>query len=169
MQWTANEELKGKQKEIDNLKLELKRIAIARDEALESQRKDITSAFELLLQQREESFTSKESEINDQIIQLGNRLEQISTDNTTLKSQLSSANRRIEELVTEGSNKDDMIRKLQWRLEDERTIKLQSDEALHKNIQQITFELNTLKISSSTEVEELKSAYSKVFILTLIL
>lgn len=162
MQWASTEESKSKQKEIEALKADIKRLTLNREESLELQRKDITTAFELLLHQREEAFSTKESEINEQIMLLGARLEQISTDNTTLKSQLSSANRKIDELTIEKTNLDDSIRKLKWKLEDERAAKQESDEVLNRNLQQTAYELSSLRVSLNTESQEHKATLAKV-------
>jgi hypothetical protein len=162
MQWASAEESKSKLKETESLKADIKRLTLNREESLELQRKDITSAFELLLHQREEAFSTKESEINEQIMLLGARLEQISTDNASLKSQLSAANRKVEELMLDKTNLDDTIRKLQWKLEDERAAKQESDEVLHRNLQQTAFELSSLRVALNTESQENKIVIAKM-------
>lgn len=162
--WASAEETKAKIRENVSLREEIDRLSASRDESLETQRRDLTNTFELLLEQREEAFSMKEREISKQISLLDNRFEQLRTDNSRLKSELGDALRRQEVLSEESSVKEDQLRQLQWRTDDERTAKLQNDDSMQRHIQQLSLDLNITRDTCQREAAEYQKNLEKVFL-----
>lgn len=160
--WTAAEEGKAKEREIASLKEEIQRSALSRDECLENQRRDLTQTFEALLEQRDDSFSKKEREIGQQITQLDSRFEQLRTDNSRLKSELADALRRCELFDEELRMKDDQLRQIHWRVEDERSAKIIQDDAIQRQLQQLTIDLAVTKDTSQREAAEFAKSIEKV-------
>ena len=162
MGWTAAEEGKAKEREITALREDLQRLALSRDECLENQRRDLTQTFEALLEQREESFSTKEREIGQQITLLDSRFEQLRTDNSRLKSELADALRRCELCGEELRLKDDQLRQLHWRIEDEHSAKILLDDAMQRQLQQLTIDLSVAKDTGQREAAEFAKSLEKV-------
>lgn len=164
MKWAAAEESQAKNREIDGLKQDLQRMATSRDEAMESQRRDLTHTFEQLLRQREEAFVSRERDIAAQVAALESRFEQLITDNSRLKTELQESHRRVETSTDDVLLRDDHIRQLQWRLEDERVTRQQLEDDLKRKLAAAALELVAEKDHSSKELSDVNSRADKVVI-----
>jgi hypothetical protein len=162
LQWTADEDARVKDKEIESLRGDIRRLNVLREESLESQRRDLTHTFETILHQREDLHTNKERDIAEQISFLDTRFEQLQTENTRLKNELSGAQRQSEALSEELSHKEESRRQLQWSLDDERAARAQSENALSHQVQQMTLELSLHKEHAGKDVTELKRKLAQV-------
>jgi len=161
MRWAAQEESKAKQREIDTMREDMARLALSREESLESQRRDLTRTFEALLQQREDSFSLREREIGSQVTALDTRFEQLQTENSRVKSDYWEAQRRIEHLTEEAAAKEESCRQLQWRLDDERLSKQQGDDSLQRRLQHTTMELAALKETTAKDLHDMQIRLDK--------
>lgn len=162
MEWSADEEARAKDREVESLRSDIRRLNALRDESLESQRRDLTSTFEGILQQREEMHAAKERDIADQISQIGTRLEQLQTENIRLKNEVAAAQRQCEHLAEEVSHKEEARRQLQWNLDDERSARTQADSTAAHQLQQVTLELSLHKENAAKDVAELKRKLAQV-------
>ena len=162
MRWSAAEENKSKQREIELLKDDITRLNASRDDALEAQRRDLTQTFETLLKQREESFIQKERDIAVQITQLDSRFEQLQTENVRLKSEVSDLHRRNEMLSEEVSAKEENLRQLQWHMDDERISRQEAEDAVERRLQQVSLDLTLEKDKSGRLVADLQHQLEKV-------
>ncbi|RYZ88426.1 MAG: hypothetical protein EOP04_09435, partial [Proteobacteria bacterium] len=145
MQWSADEEIKTKTHEIERLKSEIYQLNRLKEEALEGQRKDLTATFEAIIQNREESFQEKESEIASQIHLLEKRVEKIHSENAKLKSETKDAKLLITRLEDEVESKEQKIRQLQYDLDDLHRQKEGIEDTLKREVSTLTVELKTLK------------------------
>jgi hypothetical protein len=161
MKWSMTEELKLKDRDIESIKEELKRAYLSRDEALESQRKDLTHTFEQLMSHREESMKKKELEIASNILMLNSKFEQLQTENSRIKNDYLTVARKHEVLVEELNAKDEINRQLQWRLEDERVNKQLHDDSSQRTVQQLTLDLSLTKDNLTQEIHELRHKLEK--------
>ena len=110
VKWTTSEEIKSKQNELDKCREEIRRMHTERDNALSLQRRDMTTAFEQLVAQREGAFSQRENEIAGQVASLEKRIEAVQTENIRFKSELSDATRQRDKLSLDLERKDEMIR-----------------------------------------------------------
>eukprot|EP01031_Cornospumella_fuschlensis_P033287 gene33287-40270_t len=145
MQWSADEEIKTKSQEIERLKNEMFQLNRLKEEALESQRKDLTATFEAIIQNREESFQEKESEIASQIHLLEKRVEKIHSENLKLKTETKDAKLLSTRLQEDVEAKDQRIRQLQYDLEDLHRQREHAEDALKREVSSLTVELTALK------------------------
>ena len=162
MQWSADEEARAKDREIESLRGDVRRLNALRDESLESQRRDLTHTFENILQQREEMHLSKERDIADQIALLDTRFEQLQTENTRLKNELAGATRQCEHLAEDNAHKEEARRQLQWSLDDERSARAQAENVAAHQLQQVTLELSIHKENTAKDISELKRKLAQV-------
>lgn len=166
MRWAATEENNSRIKESNSLKAEIQRLYITREEALELQRKDLTDSFEKLMRQRDDSLTSKERKVGEQIMILDSKFEQLQTENNRLKSENNECRRNNEQLVEEARNRDDLCRQLQWTLDDERISRQREEDNMKRQIQQAQLDLNQSRdalLNASSEFQrKLDKAISDV-------
>jgi len=162
MKWTNDEELRSKIRDIENLKYEIQTLHIQREESLESQRKDLTNAFEQIINQRENSFNEKERGIAEQIMLLEKRFEQLQTENSRLKSDLSDAYNESSKLSTAISRLEESRSSLQWVLEDERSQKIAVKDAMKREMQKLTLDLSIAKEGAAKRVIELENEIEKI-------
>eukprot|EP01038_Epipyxis_sp_PR26KG_P013803 gene13803-18513_t len=162
MRWSAEEDSKSKAREIELLKNDINHLNQLREDSLESQRKDLTKSFEIILQKREDSFIQKEKEISKQIIQLDNRFEQLMTENNRLKADLFQINRKNELLSNEVAVKDEQYRSLHYQLEDERNVKHKTDDGLARKVNQLTMDLAITKDAMDNAANSYEKQIEKV-------
>lgn len=165
VRWSSEEESRNQAREIESLKHDIKRMNILREESLESQRRDLTSTFEGILQQREDAYNNKERDIAGQIRLLDTRFEQLQTENTRLKNELAASLRKSEHLVEDLSQKEEGRRQLQWSLDDERTARTQAENTMAHELQQAMLELSLCKDNAAKDVTELKRKLAAVSVL----
>lgn len=163
MKWAAEEEAQSKAKEIEYLRKEIRNAHVQKEESLESQRKDLTDAFEKILHQREDSFSSKERDIAQQIHVLDNRFEQLQTENTKLKKELSVSCQKVEELTKDTSSLEENKRLLQWQIEDLRNSTVVSDDAMQRQLQEMTKQVSNLKEALQRDKFEYERKIEKVW------
>lgn len=137
MRWSHEEENRSKQRELDHLKAEIHHIHLIKAESLESQRRDLTTTFEGLLQQREDAYITKEKEIADQVMLLDNRFNQLHNTNIKLKNELRDATHQIEKLTEEVGMKEEQRRKVEWLLDDERASRHLLDNQLQRKYDEL--------------------------------
>ena len=145
MKWAALEDGRAKAREIEALKADLVRVMSSRDESLDSQRKDLTQTFEQLLSQREHSCADRERELVGQIAAFASKHEQLQKEVGQLKSDVLESSRQKEGLVGELTRKEEMYRQLQWRAEDERSARQETEDALRREVQQLSIDFSLAK------------------------
>lgn len=124
--------------------------------------RDLTHTFEVLLQQREESFSQREREIGLQVAGLEKKFELLQTENSRLKSGNNECHRKIETAGDEMAVKEEQARQLQWRLDDERSSKQQSDDQTQRRVNQLTLDLTVAREKAVQDISELQRALDKV-------
>lgn len=143
--WTSGETVKAKERDITSLRVELTRAKAEYDDQIESQRKDLTKTFELLMHQREDVFKEKERQIGGQIDTLSHKFEHLKNENTRLKTEGMEQKRRADLLQEENALKDENYRKLIWKMDDERAAMQRSEDAFQVNLQQLTMQISEAK------------------------
>ena len=124
--------------------------------------RDLTSTFEALIQQREESFGLRERDIGFQVGSLDKKFEQLQTENSRLKAENMEANRKVDALSDESSAKEEHLRQLQWRLDDERNSKQQGDDLGHRKVHQLSLDLVAAKDKAAQDLSDLSKSLEKV-------
>jgi hypothetical protein len=145
VRWAMTEELKARQKEILGLKADLRRLQTSREQALQSQRHDLSSTFENMLTQREAAFKEREKSLTDHLALLEGKLEETRLEALRVKTDASSGVRRIEQLGEELLQKDEQKRQLSWQLEDVRGAKATDAEAHRRREGDLERELDSLR------------------------
>jgi chromosome segregation ATPase len=118
LRWSTADELKSKSREIDQARLEMKRIQAERDESLERQRVELTEMYEHMLQDRENTFLKQEENICNQVQLIEKRFQNLMNDNSRLKSEGSQLQRTCEKLTNELASKDERCTQLVWQVDD---------------------------------------------------
>lgn len=167
LRWTMNDEINAKNREVDQLRHDIKICQMQRDDALESQRLDLTNTFEGILTQRENEFHQIEKQINSQVNDLEKKFESLTTENMKLKSDVSASARQMEGLTVEGQAKDDRCRSMQWQLKDFMQMAQSEQTELNSKIQQLQFVIDTLKdekgqMSNAFEMDVAKVLYKHI-------
>jgi chromosome segregation ATPase len=161
MRWASAEDNRLKIREIDALKEEIRRINVSKEESLETQRRDLTHTFEVLIQQREESFSVREREIGHQVSALDKKFEQLQTENSRLKNDNNDYQRKLENSSDELNMKEESSRQLQWRLDDERNSKQQGDDQIQRKIHQLNLDLSLSREKAIQSTSDLQRALDK--------
>eukprot|EP01035_Chromulina_nebulosa_P038010 gene38010-51333_t len=161
MRWASAEEIRSRNWEIDRLRSEIHSNNIQREESLESQRKDLTEAFENIIHMRENSFADKERHIAEQIILLERRFEQLQTENSRLKADLVDAHTECEKLSTSMSRQEESRSQLQWLFEDERSQKLANEDSMKRQIQKLSVDLSVTKETAAKRTFDLENEIEK--------
>lgn len=162
MQYKHDEDIRILNREIDYLRLEAQRAAVARDECLESQRKDLIETYEGIMQHNEQAHQKKVDEISGQIEKLDKRIEQMQTEALKHKSDLAEAHRESEKLSAELAAAEEARRQLKWQLDDERSSKTVTDDTLQRQLLSAQLEAATTRESLNKELEDLKKLNEKV-------
>lgn len=162
IRWTTSEEIKAKQREIDNYREDIKRQQYQRDEAIESQRRDMATAFDKLMAQREQSFSQREQDIANQISSLEARMERIQDDNMKLKSELHSTTRTKDQCVADIEKKDEQIRQLNWRFEDSAADWKKQEDQLQRNLQHALTEVNLCRDTIMKQISDSQHELDRV-------
>jgi hypothetical protein len=89
MHWFAAEDRRLRDLEINSLQMQLQQAITSHNEALEHERENLLSAFELTLRQRIETNSQRESELSKQISSMDIRLSELRSENSRLTSELS--------------------------------------------------------------------------------
>ena len=162
MRWAAAEEAKAKDREISLLKADNRMLAVARDEALESQRRDLTETFEGLLKQREMAYSKRETDIGAQVSALESKFDQLNTLNSRLKCDLQDSRRRAEAALQESASREERCQQLQWMVDDERTraTEMADVHARQMNIAQTA--LSSAQASAAQQQRELQSQIDRL-------
>ena len=161
-EWTHDEGIRIKQREIDNLMGELERANTIRQDSLDTQRRDLTESYERILAQRDSAQDAKECDINRQINELSIRFEGLHTENSRVKSELAAALRVSDALTSEVADKEEARRRLQWQLDDERAQKTAAEDGVHRQLQRAQLDLAVLRDTSAKEADELRKTVDKV-------
>jgi chromosome segregation ATPase len=164
LRWTMNDEINAKNREVDQLRHDIKICQMQRDDALESQRLDLTNTFEGILTQRENEFHQIETQINSQVNDLEKKFESLTTENMKLKSDVSASARQMEGLTVEGQAKDDRCRSMQWQLKDFMQMAQSEQTELNSKIQQLQFVIDTLKDEKGQMSNAFEMDIAKVYI-----
>ena len=162
VKWIAEEEVKSKLREIAILKSDLRRSTVTREEALESQRRDLTTTFEALLQQRDETSVVKDREVAEQMSALESKFDTIQTENIRLKSELANSRCRVDLLSEESLRREEYLRQVQWRLDAERESRSSEDRDSITRLQQNLTEALSAKENLTTLLRESQRACEKV-------
>jgi hypothetical protein len=144
LQWSADEDAKSKQQDIDKLRRELAIVHRSKEDALDLQRADLTATFEQLMQQREESFLHREDDIHLQITALDQRFEKLQNENLRLKEALRESRSQVERMDEVQSQKEDRLRQLQYQLEDEAQSRIAAEDLLKRQINALQLESQRL-------------------------
>lgn len=107
-----------------------------KEEALETQRKELTHAFDAMLKERDFLYTQKELEIGSQISLLENKLETILNENSRLRTQGDLQRHKIDGLSVELSTKQEELQSSRWRFEDDLRAKSEELVKTIKNLQE---------------------------------
>ena len=162
LQFQAEEDSKTKQFEIDKLKKEISLLYRNKEDALEAQRKDLSSTFETILQQREDSFSKYEQEISQQITLLDTKLEKLQNENLKLKELLRDLRGTNEKLVEENHKKDEKQQQTSFQLQEEIQKRLTNDDTMKRHINGLQLDLQK-EIDNHMKVKmELETALEKV-------
>lgn len=151
-----------KNNEIASLKREIQAVNRAKDEAIEVQRKDLTTAFEQIIQQREEQIAQREGELAHQVSQLDQRFERLSTENMSLKATLRDLKIDHERDVEEISRLEEANRQLTYQLEDTQRSKEQVEDSLKRQVVSLQAEFNRLQDQRAREKQESEGNIEKV-------
>lgn len=162
MQWSAEEDIRMKNSEISTLKKDIQLLNRAKDEAIEIQRRDLTAAFEQIIQQREEQITQREGELVHQMSLLDQRFERLSTENMTLKANLRDTKTQHERDVEEVGRLEEANRQLNYQIEDLTRIKEQIEDSLKRQVTNLQTELSKIQDQRKMEKHELESQIEKV-------
>ena len=162
VKWIAEEEVKSKQREVAALQSDLRRATSSREDALESQRRDLTSTFESLLQHRDDTFLEKERTVAEQMNSLEAKFDIIQTENTRLKSELANSRCKVDLLSEEALRREEYLRQVQWRLDSERENRSSEDQQAILRLQQSLAEVVSAKESLTLQLRESQRAYEKV-------
>lgn len=162
MQWSADEEARVKDHEIGSLKKEIQALHRAKDEAVELQRRDLTSAFEQIIQQREEYIAQKESELAHQVSLLDQKFERLQTENMTAKASLRELKVVHERNVEEICRLEELNRQLTYQVEDTVKAKDTSEDHLKRQVGLLQGDLQRLSDQRSKEKQELEALVEKV-------
>ncbi len=162
LEWSNGEKLRSKDRENAVLRDELNRMKFSQEGALEALRRHLTDTFERHSQEQDQAHTAKEREVRSEIHALSMRCEHIVAENSSLSEKLAEANRRSELLMAEMAAKEELRRLLQGQLDDERTQKLQLEDALQRRVQQLQLEAATQKEVAAAEKSEGSRAQDKV-------
>ena len=154
VKWTAEEEVKSKQRELDALRNDLRKNTSSREEAMDSQRRDLTSTFESLIRQRDDEYVAKEKEVVRQVSTLEARFEMILTENMKIKSDLSNAVTKFDLLADESLRREELLRQVQWRLDEERALKISDNSGLQSRLQDALAEASRVKDAMLARSEE---------------
>jgi chromosome segregation ATPase len=160
--WTASEENKTKEREINSLKDDLERLGIARDQALETQHNELTTSFENILKQREELYSNRENEIMKQLSSWQTKFENSRIENNRIRSDLNELTRRYENAIEDMNKKDESIRELKWQIDDEKMKAQQTEENYQRRIQALNLEINSLNDNILRNQQEMKRIQDKV-------
>lgn len=147
VKWATAEEIKSKQLELDRCREEIRRMHTERDNALGLQRRDMTTAFEQLVAQREGAFSQREQEIVHQISTLEKRIEAVQTENMRLKTELSDISRQKDKMSLDVERKEENIRQIQWKLDDCSAAFKKREDALERSLSEALTEVNLCRDS----------------------
>lgn len=162
MQWSAEEDIRMKNNEISNLKKDIQLLNRAKDEAVEIQRRDLTVAFEQIIQQREEQITQREGELVHQMSLLDQRFERLSTENMTLKAAMREVKAQHERDVEEISRLEEGNRQLHYQIEDSIRTKEQIEDSLRRQVSNLQNEVSKFQDQRNREKQDLESQVEKV-------
>ena len=164
MKWATEEEVKSKTREIEALKSDLKRSVLSREDALESQRRELTATFESLIAQRDDSFLSKERDVSIHVAALESRFDTIQTENMRLKSELHIATSRGDLLGEEAVRREEYLRQITWRLDEERRLRMVEDETIQARAQDVVRNALSAKEDFASQLAEYQRKLDKVYI-----
>lgn len=124
--------------------------------------RDLTNTFEVLVHQREESFSLRERDIGHQVNALSQKFEHLHLENSKLRSENSDLLLKSETAADDVLGKRDQMRQLQWKLDDERNSKQHDDDMKQRHIQQLSLEIIVIKEKAAQDVAELSNVVDKV-------
>ena len=128
--------------------------------------RDLTNTFEALLNQREESFNSRERDIGIQVSALDRKFEVLQTENSRLKLEVLEWQRKMESTSDEAAAKAEQLRLLQWRMDDERNMKQQGDDQDKRRMNQLSSDLSAARDRAAHDALEIEKLTEKVRIST---
>lgn len=161
MQWSHDEDIKSKNFQLDNCKAEVQAIQRSKEEALELQRRELTSTFEQIVHEREEAFQIKEREIAMQISMLDQKFEKIQSENLRLKSEAREVKLMNEKLLGDLSDKDNIIRRLQTDLTEVQKSKETMEDGLKRLNNSLQNQVQRLSDQYGREKAELQALVEK--------
>lgn len=168
MQWSTDEELKVKNAEIASLRHDLQSLQRSKDEAIELQRKDLTVAFEQIIEQREDYIKHKETELAHQLGILDQKFERLQNDNLSLKANLREAKLNVEHYLEEVGRLEELNRHLSYQVEDTQRAKDAFEDNLQRQIttlqsdfRRLTDTRNKEKLDYETQIEKLKQEINR--------
>eukprot|EP01039_Chlorochromonas_danica_P002167 gene2166-2365_t len=161
MQWSHDEDIKSKNFQLDNFKAEVQAIQRSKEEALELQRRELTSTFEQIVHEREEAFQIKERDIAMQISMLDQKFEKIQSENLRLKSEAREVKLMNEKLLGDLSDKDNLIRRLQTDLTEVQKSKETMEDGLKRLNNSLQNQVQRLSDQYSREKAELQALVEK--------
>ena len=164
VKWAADEEIKLKQRKIESLKADIKKMLSNREESLELQRKDLTSTFEALLKQRDQENLMKDKEVKDQFFKLENKFDLIRTENMKLSSENHNKSCKLEFVMGDLSRKEENLRQLQFKLDQINIDHREELESYHSRMNQAISEANSAKDNLLKQAKEFQSKLDQVIV-----
>lgn len=162
MQWSAEEDIRVKNNEISALKKDIHLLNRAKDEAIEIQRRDLTTAFEQIIQQREEQIAHREGELAQQISLLDQRFEKLTTENMSLKSTVRELKGANERNLEEIGRLEEINRQLNYQVEDCIRSKEQIEDSLKRQVANLQADLQRLQDQRNREKQDLDAQIERV-------
>lgn len=156
------EELGARQREAEAHRAEAQRSWQQREEALETQRRELTAAFEKLMKQSDDSYMEREGKIASQIVALEQRIESVQNTNASLRSELASAARARDLAGAEAERKEEAIRQLHWRFEDAMGSWKRTEDMLERRVAQAIAEADASRDSMIKQINDAHHEIEKV-------
>lgn len=164
VKWAADEEIKLKQREIESLKADIKKMLSNREDSLELQRRDLTSTFEALLKQRDQENLLKDKEVKDQLFKLEHKFDLIRTENMKLSSEIHNKSCKLEFVTGELSRKEENLRQSQFKLDQINIDHREELESYHNRMNQAISEANSAKDNLSKQTNEFQTKLDQVIV-----
>ena len=152
----TKEEMESKQKEIESLRTELRKVLFSHKRAMEHQRENLMFVFEAMIKDREERYTSQVEQISQGISSLNNDLHLLQTENVRLKSELMTSRGEIELLKEEGIQREGYVRQTQQRFYEINEEREKDKGLLEAQQQDATKEISTMKAKFQIQSNDYK-------------
>ena len=162
IKWTAVEEMKNKENEINKLREDIKIASATRADALQHQRNDLIETYEGLMKQREVAALTKEREIEQIINHLENKFETIQTESLQLKNELRDTSIKYEQTYNDLKVQQDQNRILSYKIEDLQKSQLILQDTYQRKSMELNNMVDTCRIEHTQELNTANQEIMKV-------